>query len=315
MQLGPQVICFTASYAIALALEVSGLWIRAKWRRWLTLAVAAAGLVAHTWYLGRRVAEAPNAPLSSHYDWFLAAAWLVVVIYVAILLYLPRSSMGLLLLLVVLAMVGASQFASPETITSFQAPRFWGRVHGICLMLGTVVMIFGFLAGLMYLLQSYRLKYKLPPSDRLRLPSLEWLERVNSRSLSVSLVLIGIGFFTGIVGRLALVGEQRMVPWFDPVVLSLVAMLGWLTIAEVFRLVYPAARKGRKVAYLTLAAFVFLLITLTSVALLDSLHSSGQGAEVRGQGSGVRGQVQLARFASDLWPMTSDLPSPRGGSV
>ena len=32
----------------------------------------------------------------------------------------------------------------------------------------------------------------------------------------------------------------------------------WLVAAEVFRLVYPAARRGRKVAYLTLASFVFL---------------------------------------------------------
>ncbi len=276
MQLDIQVTCFAASYAIAVALEVSGLWIRTEWRRWLLLAVTAVGLVAHTWYLGIRAAEAPDAPLATHYDWFLAAAWLVVVVYVAILFYYPRSSLGLLLLPMMLALVGASQFASSETITSFQAPRFWGGVHGICLMLGTVAMIFGFLAGVMYLLQSYRLKNKLPPSDRLRLPSLEWLEQINSRSLGVSLVLVGMGFFAGIIGRLALEGEKGMVPWSDPVVLSLAAMLGWLITAEVFRLVYPAARQGRKVAYLTLAAFVFLLITLASVTLLDSLHNRGE---------------------------------------
>jgi hypothetical protein len=58
-------------------------------------------------------------------------------------------------------------------------------------------------------------------------------------------------------------------------------MLGWLMAAEIFRLVYPAARQGRKVAYLTLAAFIFLLITLASVALLDqAVHPGRSGASV-----------------------------------
>jgi ABC-type uncharacterized transport system permease subunit len=58
-------------------------------------------------------------------------------------------------------------------------------------------------------------------------------------------------------------------------VLSLAAMLLWLVAAEVFRLVYPAARRGRKVAYLTLASFVFLVIALASLMLLDTVHGAG----------------------------------------
>ena len=57
-------------------------------------------------------------------------------------------------------------------------------------------------------------------------------------------------------------------------VLSLAAMMLWLVAAEVFRLVYPAARQGRKVAYLTLASFVFLVIALTSFTLLDTVARS-----------------------------------------
>lgn len=54
-------------------------------------------------------------------------------------------------------------------------------------------------------------------------------------------------------------------------------MLIWLVIAEVFRLAYPAARRGRKVAYLTLASFGFLIILLASLVL----PGSGHGAESR----------------------------------
>ena len=61
--------------------------------------------------------------------------------------------------------------------------------------------------------------------------------------------------------------------WTDPVVQSSAAMLLWLVAAEVFRLVYPAARRGRKVAYLTLASFVFR----GDHASLAARHSSDSG--------------------------------------
>ena len=64
-------------------------------------------------------------------------------------------------------------------------------LHGILLMVGTIAVCVGFLAGLMYLLQSYALKHSRSAVNRLRFPSLEWLERVNSRTLGISAVLIG----------------------------------------------------------------------------------------------------------------------------
>ena len=60
--------------------------------------------------------------------------------------------------------------------------------------------------------------------------------------------------------------------WSDPVVISTGLMLAWLIVAEVFRFVYPAARRGQKVSYLTLASFLFLVITLGSLALTGSVH-------------------------------------------
>jgi ABC-type uncharacterized transport system permease subunit len=263
-------MCFTASYAVALALEVFGLWTRPRWRRLLVVLAAVAGIVAHTWYLGQRAARSPWAPLSSPHDWYLAAAWALAVIYGALLLYQPKASFGLFLLPVTLAVVALSRGASQTPIASFEAPRFWGMMHGIFLMLGTVAVLVGFVAGIMYLVQSYRLKRKIPADVHFRLPSLEWLERVNSRSLGAAALLVAIGFFTGVLTRLATVDGE--VPWTDPVVLSLSGMLSWLVAAEAFRVAYPAARRGRKVAYLTLAGFVFLVFTLATFMRADGVH-------------------------------------------
>jgi ABC-type uncharacterized transport system permease subunit len=275
MDSGINLSCFTACYAIALVLELPGRWSRFKFRRAACLLAASVGVIAHTWYLGYRVSEIPSAPLASHHDWLLLAAWLLAVIYVGGLFYYPRSSLGAFLLPAVLALVGVSWFAATEPIASFEAPRVWGLVHGLFLLLGTVAVLLGFLAGLMYLIQSSRLKQKRSDNDGLRLPSLEWLQRVNSRALGAAALLVGGGFVTGILNRLAFESQRGLLPWNDPVVLSLAAMLAWLIIAEVFRLVYPAARQGRKVAYLTIAAFVFLLLVLATVTWSDTLHASG----------------------------------------
>ena len=47
---------------------------------------------------------------------------------------------------------------------------------------------------------------------------------------------------------------------------------------ELFRLTYPAARRGRKVAYLTVAAFLFLCFTLASLFWLETDHGTDQQA-------------------------------------
>ena len=276
MLTGINMLCFAASYAIALGLEVLGLWTQAKLRRVALLTWASAGLVAHTWYLGRRVAETPAAPLATHQDWYILAAWALAIIYLAAKFYYHKSSMGLFLLPAVLGLIGASRFATSVPLATFQAPRFWGRLHGLFLMLGTVAVLLGFVAGLMYLLQSYRLKHRSSVVDKLRLPSLEWLQRVNSRALGAATLFVGGGFFTGVLSRLAqagdLPGQRISVPWTDPVVLTLGGMLAWLVAAEVFRFVYPAAQQGRKIAYLTVAAFAFLLFALVAMTRDDTLH-------------------------------------------
>lgn len=269
---GVSVICFASCYAIALALEIVGLKVRFRWHRVVLLAVTVAGLAAHTIYLGYHAADDVEA-LSSPAGWLLLAAWLLALLYVAASLYVPRTATGLLMLPIVLALVAMSHWASREPLSAERAFRFWGAAHSAVLLLGTVTVCVGFLAGVMYLIQSVSLKRGWSPTGGLRLPSLEWLEKINSRSLAVSALLIGLGFASGVIlSGLKHRGDEAYVPWSDPVVVTLAAMLTWLVAAEVFRLIYPEARRGRKVAYLTLAAFVFLVITLASLTFLDSAH-------------------------------------------
>ena len=115
------------------------------------------------------------------------------------------------------------------------ASQLWGMIHGIFLLLGTVTVMIGFAAGVLYLVQASRLKRKLPPPAGLRLPSLEWLERVNSRVVVISaLILVAIGFLAGVVLNLAARGDGEL-SWSDPVISSSALMLAWLVAAALFK--------------------------------------------------------------------------------
>ncbi|MDZ7618941.1 MAG: hypothetical protein U1E05_18195, partial [Patescibacteria group bacterium] len=94
MLAGVQIICFTASYAAALALEASRMVFRSGVRGAIMLGFAGAGLVAHTAFLYHRAVKMPGSPLSSEQDWCLVAAWLLVVVYLYLVWYHPRHGFG-----------------------------------------------------------------------------------------------------------------------------------------------------------------------------------------------------------------------------
>ncbi|MEX2027686.1 MAG: cytochrome c biogenesis protein CcsA, partial [Pirellulaceae bacterium] len=155
-----------------------------------------------------------------------------------------------------------------------RALQSWGLVHGAMLLIGTVTVTFGFVAGVMYLVQSYRLKHKLPPREGLRLPSLEWLQTVNKQSLWYSAWFIALGLIAGIVlNAIKSSGQGPAVPWTDSVVISSAVLLAWLIAASLFEWFYKPAQQGRKVAYLTVASFVFLAVVMLILLTSPSQHA------------------------------------------
>lgn len=264
--------CFFASYLVALILEISRLFFRAPVRAVVMFSFTLAGLFAHSVYLWLRVQEQlPSAaPLSSWHDWCLLVAWALTVIYLMIGVRRPQNTAGMFMLPLILALIGVAEwFREVPSFPRETATTVWEVIHGTALLAGTIVVMLGFVAGLMYLVQSYRLKHKLPPREGFKLPSLEWLQKENERALVVSSFLLAIGLVSGIVLNLI---KSSVVSWNDPVVWTSGVLLLWLMTALTFNYVYKPARRGRKVAYLVVASFVFLMLVLGIVLLVE--HAS-----------------------------------------
>jgi hypothetical protein len=276
---GISIVCFAASYAIALVLEISRLFFRAPVRLVVILLLAAAGLAAQTIYLFNRAAGA-GLPLSSWYDWFLVAAWVLAATYLGMVATRPQTAVGLFALPLVLLLIAVAYFWADNTaFPRGQALQFWGFLHGAMLLAGTVSVTFGFMAGIMYLVQSYRLKHKLPPREGLKLPSLEWLQSANQQALWYSAWSIALGLVAGVVlNAVKASGQGPAVPWTDSAVISSAVLLLWLVAAIVFESFYKPAQQGRKVAYLTVASFVFLAFVLAMLLLSPSQHARPRAA-------------------------------------
>jgi len=277
---GIGILCFGASYLVALTLEISRLVFRSGVRGAIMLGFAGAGLVAHSVYLVARALEMPGSPLSSTHDWCLVAAWVLVVVYLYLVYYHPKTNFGLFILPLVLGLVAsAAFFADPDRpFSRMPSSRLWGIVHGTSILLATVAVSIGFAAGLMYLGQARRLKHKKPPIRGLRLPSLEWLQQTNSRTLVISVLMLGVGVASGAILNLGKPDRADRLLWIDPLVLFTNLTFTWLLVATVGGAFYRPARQGRKVAYLTLVSMVFLLLVLGVILLGKTQHGGEQGA-------------------------------------
>lgn len=273
------VFCFLASYALALALEGVRLLGRSTINRLVMIAFATAGLVAHTWYLWIRSQETHLPPLlASSHDWLLVLAWLAVVLYLVITLADRTLAAGVFLLPPVLLLIAAAYFVSdqPQALSTAGAEaarelskRGWAMLHASLLVIGIAGVLIGFVLSMMYLVQHRLLRRQQTMGRGLTLPSLERLARLNWWAVILSVPLLTLGMLTGVVLGLYAGDETATFTFGDPVVL--ISGVAWLVMVVLFVWMLSTHRPaGRQVAWRTLWAFGFLLVTLIGLQVLTA---------------------------------------------
>jgi ABC-type transport system involved in cytochrome c biogenesis permease subunit len=268
---GISIVCFAASYAVALGCEASRLMFRSGVRGIVMVGFAAAGLLAHTLFLVWRGLTESTVPLSSPFDWYLLAAWLLAAGYLWLTLANPRTPVGLFLLPVVLALTGAATFASDRPFLQSPAARAWARIHGSFNLAFSVCVTLGAVAGLMWLIQAGRLARKQAPTQGFRMPSLERLAQVTRRMLGIAAWTAVAGFVSGIV--LNAVKLPESVPWTDPVVLRMGLVVAWLVIADGMALATRRRPAGDRIAaWMSVTSLAVLTLSLAWGLAVPSRH-------------------------------------------
>jgi ABC-type uncharacterized transport system permease subunit len=272
-------VCYLAALAIHGVRLHSGGKKLYRTSRWLVIGA----FVLHTVFLAVRTREAiavHGAPLSNWHHWCVVAAWIAAAAYLTLTFSHPQEWQELLVLPSVVGLLAlALAFPADGQFGTDKAVRIWGMLHGIFLLLGTVTVALGFSAGTMYLIQANRLKRKLPPIQGYRLPSLEALGRINERLFLWSTFLLSTGLLAGwLLNLVQHRQEDDSLPWTDPTVFTSAVLFGWLVLATCFSWIYKPVRVGRKVAYLTVASFVLMALTLSIVLFGPSAHANSAEA-------------------------------------
>lgn len=267
---GISVTCFVTSYLIALLLELTRSLRELPLRRGVILTFTVVGLALHLVYLILRAQPSGGQAglLATWYDWSLLLAWGLAACYLWFLIQRPETTLGWLLLPPVLGLIVLAILVRDSApFSREEATGIWRNIHALTMLVGTVAVLLGFLAGVMFLIQSRRLKHKRIGHGRMRLPTLEALQRLNRRCLYFSTTALGLGLVSGIVMNL---NRWGYVGWSERGVIFSGVLLLWLLAATLFEVFYKPARRGRKVSYLTLASFGFLVLALAAV--LTSPH-------------------------------------------
>ena len=257
------VFCFFASYGVAFLLEMAQLLRPRPALRLLGTGFGAAGLLAQTIFLAVQRPE-----LASRYGSLLFLAWIVAVFYLYGTLHHRRIAWGLFVLPLLLGLIGLAVLLGREPASSeeswlvrlfsFEGERFWVALHLGLLLLAAVGTFVGFFASVMYLVHARRLKSKSLPGQGPKLLSLERLEEMNRRAIVLAFPLLTAGV---VIGMALLAQSSTPVrSWADPRVLAAIAL--WLVFAVLLYVRYSLHVRGRRVAILTIVAFVLLVVTL-----------------------------------------------------
>lgn len=271
------VFCFLASYAVAFLLELTQFLRRSTAIRWGTVLFTGAGLVAHSVYLVVRSRHHDLPPLlGSTHDWLLVAAWLIVVLYLGIQIWNHSLSLGVFCLPIVLGLVVSSRYVSNRPIPQTAEMRQWGMIHATFWVFGILGVALALLVSLMYLVQHSRLKHKQAQPAALKLFSLERLGRMNWWLIVVSVPLLTLGVLSGLwMIHLSQQSSHPVDLFSIPVLANAVV---WGVMAVLFGwLLAGRYRTGRIIAWRTLLACLFMLMTLLAMMLTstDQIHGNG----------------------------------------
>ncbi|MCD0463111.1 cytochrome C assembly protein [Roseiconus lacunae] len=261
------VACFFTSYLLALLIELSRLVFNFGARSAAVLMMMGLGLFTQISFLFLRVLEGDvtkeQGLLSSWAEWSLLLALGLAIFFTVAYVRRSDTIISFFFLPLILATIGLGILVGGwEPFSRDRATNVWASIHGLAMLLGTGAVLVGFLAGVMYLVQSWRLKLKRAGSRRFRLPTLETLDRSNRQSLLVSTISVGIGVIAGMIMNL---NQNNRLIWTDSGIILSLVLFAWLCVAAATEFFYRPASRGRKAFYMTLASLGFLLLALSSV--------------------------------------------------
>jgi cytochrome c-type biogenesis protein CcsB len=229
-----------------------------------SLWAAAAGLVLHLGYFSLRWAESGRIPVTNFFE---AANFLgmgIILVFLIMEFRFRIAALGSFMLpLVILLMLPAFILSGDIKELNPVLKSGWLGVHTSLAVLGDAAFAFAFIISVMYLIQERQLKAKNLGALFHRLPSLDIMDTLGYKALTFGWPLFTLGMITGSIWANSAWGTYwswdpketwSLITWVIYLVLLHLRTIGW---------------RGRKMAFLSILGFAFVLVSFFVVSRVN----------------------------------------------
>lgn len=225
---------------------------------------ALAGFVLHVAYFSFRWSESGRIPATNFFE---AANFLgmgIMLVFLIMEFRFKIAALGSFMLpLVIVLMLPAFILSSDIQELNPVLKSGWLGVHTSFAVLGDSAFAFAFIVSVMYLIQEHQLKSKHLGAIFHRLPSLDIMDTLGYKALTFGWPLFTLGMITGSIWANSAWGTYwswdpketwSLITWVIYLVLLHLRTIGW---------------RGRKMAFLSIIGFAFVLVSFFVVSRVN----------------------------------------------
>ena len=258
-------------YFIATVVGIIWLFRGKKATSKLIFVIAAIGFIFHTLNIIVRYIEGGHIPITSLHEASSFFSWCILVLFFILEARYRIDLLGAFIMPIVLILM-LSSFVLPREINPSLNPvlkSYWLGIHTTLAFIGDAAFALAAGVGVMYLIQERNVKSKHPSALFQRLPSLQILDEINYRLISLGFPLLTLAIITGVIWANTAWGTYWR--WDPKEVWSLIT---WIIYALVLHLRLSIGWRGKKAAGLSILGFILVIFTFFGVTLfLKGLHT------------------------------------------
>ena len=227
----------------------------------ISLGLTIAAFVLHLLYFGLRWAESGRVPVTNFFEAINALGFGIVIVFLVMEFRYKIPALGSFMLpLVIVLMAPAALMSGGIKELNPILKSGWLGVHTSLAVLGDAAFAFACIVSVMYLLQERQLKHKNLGAIFHRLPPLDIMDTISYKAQSIGWPLFTLGMITGSIWANSAWGTYwswdvketwSLIVWIIYLVLLHLRTQGW---------------RGRKMAYLSIVGFIFVMISFFVVS-------------------------------------------------
>jgi cytochrome c-type biogenesis protein CcsB len=235
-----------------------------KWLAGASLWATSIAFLLHVAYFLLRWTESGSIPITSFFE---AANFLgmgIILVFLIMEFRYKIAALGSFMLPLVLILMAPALILSGDIRELKPVLRSgWLGIHTSLAVLGDAAFAFAFIVAIMYLIQERQLKAKHLGAIFHRLPSLDIMDTLGYKALTFGWPLFTLGMITGSIWANSAWGTYWS--WDPKETWSLITWVIYLALLHLRTIGW----RGRKMAFLSILGFVFVLVSFFIVSRIQ----------------------------------------------